>query len=177
MGEYHGKTEKGDSNLTRAASSLEPSLVRTLSQVEKLRVGSSARTKGNLKVTFRVDKSLRSQKCQSKNPTHPSKICSLEMVPGVTVLRIHLRVYSVLPLTRTICVRPPNSRIFHPKRHELEGWTVCLQFRSKSALATRHYWTRLPLRHIKLDAFEIMHSHEILEDVMSLGGGVSVIQA
>jgi hypothetical protein len=83
----------------------------------------------------------------------------------------------MLPLTRIICVRPPNSRIFHPKRHKLDGWAVCLQFRSKSTLATRYYGTRLPLCYVKLDAFEIMHSHEILEEVMSLIGSVSVIRA
>lgn len=99
------------------------------------------------------------------------------MTPGVAVLRIQLRIYSVLPLTRIICIRPPNSRVPHPKCHKLDGRTVRLQFRSKSALTARYDRTRLPFPYVELDAFEIMHSHETLEKVMSLGDCVSAILA
>ena len=74
----------------------------------------------------------------------------------------------MLPLTRRISVRPPNSRIPHPKGHQLDGWAERLQFRSKSTLTTRYYGTGLPFANIKLNAFEVMHSHEKLEEIVSL---------
>jgi len=73
----------------------------------------------------------------------------------------------MLPLTRVTRVRPPNTRTPHPERHKLDRRAICLQFRSKGTLTTRYYGTRLPLEDVELNAFEMMHLHEVLEKVMS----------
>jgi len=42
---------------------------------------------------------------------------ALEETPGIAVLRVKLRVYLMLPLTRIRRIRPSNSRITDPECH------------------------------------------------------------